>query len=50
MIDTARVHEYLRQVDPNSEEYFLPLELLAHERAKNNEFQMPMTDHEYEQL
>lgn len=30
MIDTARVHEYLRQTDPNSEEYLLLLELLAH--------------------
>lgn len=37
MIDLERVHEYLRQADPNSEEYFLLLELLAHERAKGHD-------------
>lgn len=50
MIDIERVHEYLKKVDPNSEEYFLLLELLAHERAKGNDFNMAHADPQHDLL
>jgi len=34
MIDIDKLQEFLRHADPNSEEYYILLELLAQERAK----------------